>query len=201
MDSGVKQVYNLYGDKLNCIDTNCQGTPYFSPIEKGFYIDSNADVQNPLGAGSTFFHESGHMIDWLLGKDVGIDYITTMERFTDYIQADLDDALEQIMVKDGCTMEEAKQKLSDVLIQDPYNSSCVSDVFGGLTGNQVSGVFGHSTNYWTSRSRDSVGREAFAEITEQIACNTEALAFTKSMLPKTYEAYQNIITATVRGYK
>ena len=43
--------------------------------------------------------------------------------------------------------------------------------------------------------------DRFAEITEQIACNTEALAFTKSMLPKTYEAYQNIITATVRGYK
>ena len=78
-------------------------------------------------------------------------------------------------------------------MNNPIASNCVSDIFGGLSGNKVVGIYGHSANYWAQRPRSAVGKEAFAEITADSASNPQTLAFTKKYMPKTYSAYQRII--------
>ena len=80
----------------------------------------------------------------------------------------------------------------------PYNlyiaSNCVSDVFGGISRNQVSGAWGHSTEYWMNRGQEAVGKEAFAEITADRACNNaNSLAFTQKYLPRTIQAYERAL--------
>lgn len=200
-DTDIKTLYDHYAGRLVCLDSNYSGTSYFSSTEGGFRVDQSADVNNALGAGSTFFHESAHMLDWLIGKENGVESISSLYRLTDAVAADLNDALSSIMYSEGCTYEKAQQLLSAELQSHWDVSFCVSDVFGGLTGNRVSGLLGHAADYWANRDRDSIGREAFAEITQQRVCSPSALAYTQKMLPRTYAVYQNIITNATRYYR
>ena len=201
MSPEIKSVYNAYAKRFVCLDASFNGTSYFSPIEGGFKVDSSSDINNPRGAGSTFFHESGHMIDWLLGKEVGAPYISSYSKLTQAIQNDLDNNLTNIMQKENCDLVTAKHKLSEELMSHPYDSSCVSDVFGGLTDNAVSGFFGHSKEYWKARDKDTVGCEAFAEISAQIVCSPSAFAYTQSLMPTTVRAYMDIIEEAGRYHK
>ena len=197
MDSDIKDVYNGLSAKLQCLDTQHQGTAYFSPDEGGFRFNESADISKGLGAGNTFFHESAHMIDWLAGK--GGTNITQLNNLTDAAQADYNDAISSIMGRENCTMEKAQSILSDELWNNPNESNCVSDIFGGLSGNKVSGAWGHRTEYWATRDRSIIGKEAFAEITADSACNGRNLAFTQKYMPRTCSAYRTIMKSIKGG--
>lgn len=191
MDSDIKDFYNVNASELKCLDSKFPGTAHFSSNECGFKFSETKDVAKGLGTGNTFYHESAHMLDWLSGK-YG-NNLTERFNLTASIQEDYNDAISGIMNKENCTLEQAQNKLSDILWSHPTESNCVSDVFGGLTGNRVSGPWGHSFEYWAQRDRSIIGKEAFAEITADSACNHQNLAFTKQYLPKTYELYKKII--------
>lgn len=191
MDSDIKDFYNVNASELKCLDSKFPGTAHFSSNECGFKFNETKDVAKGLGTGNTFYHESAHMLDWLSGK-YG-NNLTERFNLTASIQEDYNDAISGIMNKENCTLEQAQNKLSDILWSHPTESNCVSDVFGGLTGNRVSGPWGHSFEYWAQRDRSIIGKEAFAEITADSACNHQNLAFTKQYLPKTYELYKKII--------
>ena len=197
LDSDIKDVYNGLSAKLQCLDTQHQGTAYFSPDEGGFRFNESADISKGLGAGNTFFHESAHMIDWLAGK--GGTNITQLNNLTDAAQADYNDAISSIMGRENCTMEKAQSILSDELWNNPNESNCVSDIFGGLSGNKVSGAWGHRTEYWATRDRSIIGKEAFAEITADSACNGRNLAFTQKYMPRTCSAYRAIMKSIKGG--
>ena len=201
MDADIKGLYDRYAGRLVCLDPNYPGTPYFSSAEGGFRVDQSADVNNALGAGSIFFHESAHMLDWLIGMENGVESISSLYRLTDAVAADLNDALTSIMRSENCTYEKAQQLLSAELQTHWDVSFCVSDVFGGLTANRVSGLWGHTADYWANRDWNSIGKEAFAEITQQRVCNPDAMAYTQKMMPRTCEVYQNIIANAARYHK
>ena len=131
------------------------------------------------------------MLDWLSGEN-GRN-LSECNDLTNAIQEDYNDALSNIMKTENCSFEEAQAKLSDELWAHPTDSNCVSDVFGGLSGNKVSGPWGHRSEYWANRERSAVGKEAFAEITADSASNAQSLAFTKKYMPKAYSTYQSMI--------
>ncbi|MFA6887657.1 MAG: hypothetical protein WCQ65_11910, partial [Fermentimonas sp.] len=201
----LKGEYNKYADKLKCNDTayyelDENGVPqdaaYFSPIEGGFKINQHEDLHNPLGAGNTFFHESGHMIDWLKGQESDTGNASYETYMTEAVHEDYFNALQNIMNDNDnpCDRERAQEILSRKLMKEPNASNCVSDVFGGVSFNKVFGVWGHSDEYWRNNSRDIVGKEAFAEITADRACNNERnLDFTRRYMPKTMKAYENAL--------
>ena len=191
MDPELKGLYNDYANDLKCLDTNYPGVANFDRTKGGFVFSETKDVNKGLGAGNTFFHESAHMMDYLTGEN-GKD-LSVANDLTSAIQEDYNDALSNIMKTHNCSLEEAQSKLSDELWAHPVESNCVSDVFGGLSGNKVSGPWGHRADYWAKRPRSTVGSEAFAEITADSASNPQSLAFTKKYMPKTYNAYQNMI--------
>ena len=205
MDTELKGEYNKYADKLKCNDTayyelDENGVPqdaaYFSPIEGGFKINQHEDLHNPLGAGNTFFHESGHMIDWLKGQESDTGNASYETYMTEAVHEDYFNALQNIMNDNDnpCDRERAQEILSRKLMKEPNASNCVSDVFGGVSFNKVFGVWGHSDEYWRNNSRDIVGKEAFAEITADRACNNERnLDFTRRYMPKTMKAYENAL--------
>ncbi|MGM9563429.1 MAG: hypothetical protein ACI3VQ_05065, partial [Faecousia sp.] len=191
MDPELKGLYNDYANDLKCLDTNYPGVANFDRTKGGFVFSETKDVNKGLGAGNTFFHESAHMMDYLTGEN-GKD-LSVANDLTSAIQEDYNDALSNIMKTHNCSFEEAQSKLSDELWAHPVESNCVSDVFGGLSGNKVSGPWGHRADYWAKRPRSTVGSEAFAEITADSASNPQSLEFTKKYMPKTYSAYQNMI--------
>ena len=203
MDMDLKTEYNDYADRLNCLDTSYKeidenGVPqdaaYFSSVEGGFKFSQEDDLNNPLGAGNTFFHESGHMLDWLKGQENGIGQASSYNYMTEAATEDYYDAIQKIQDEKGCGVEQAQKLLSRELMSNPNASNCVSDVFGGITYNKVSGAWGHSTDYWKNRGRDAIGKEAFAEITADRACqNPEHMQFLQRFLPKTLKAYENAL--------
>ena len=203
MDATLKYEYNRYADKLVCLDTSYtevdeKGVPqdaaYFSAAEGGFKFDQEADMNNPLGAGNTFFHESGHMLDWLKGQENGSYNASDYSFMTDAIHEDYYDALDKIQLEKNCDFETAQKLLSDELMSEPIASNCVSDVFGGVSYNKVSGAWGHDTQYWRERSRDAIGKEAFAELIADRACgNIASMDFAKKYLPRTLKAYERAL--------
>ena len=191
MDPELKGLYNDYANDLKCLDTNYPGVAHFSQTEGGFKFSETNDINKGLGAGNTFFHESGHMLDYLSGEKG--QNLSECNDLTKAIQEDYDDALANIMRNENCSYAEAQSKLSDILWNDPTASSCVSDVFGGISGNKVSGPWGHRNEYWARRNRSAIGKEAFAEMTADSASNAQGLAFTQKYMPKAYRTYQNMI--------
>ena len=191
MNPELKGLYNDYANDLKCLDTNYPGIANFDRTKGGFVFSETKDVNKGLGAGNTFFHESAHMMDYLTGES-GNDLSVTND-LTSAIQEDYNDALSNIMKTHNCSLEDAQSKLSDELWAHPVEANCISDVFGGLSENKVSGPWGHTTDYWAKRPRSAVGSEAFAEITADSASNPQSLAFTKKYMPKTYSAYQSMI--------
>ena len=194
MDVELKDMYNQYADQLVCLDANCKGGTYYSPTAGGFCIDQDADLRSMLGPGSQFFHESGHMIDHLKGKDFGFPTVSARNDMTTAIHKDYEAALAKIQDEYECDSEKAKGILSAELLLHPFASACVSDAFGGITENQVCGVCGHSAEYWKNSPRETPGMEAFASITEIIGSqNAKAYEFTKKYLPNTLTEYNAIV--------
>ena len=175
---------------------NCElsNKAYFSPAAGGFTFNPELDNPHPIGAGYTFFHESGHMIDWLKGHDADEAYASHIAEMTDSIQEDYEYNIERIMYEHGCSKDMANLYLSRELLSAGHTSHCVSDVFGGISFGAVQGSYAHSNLYWLQRDRNAIGREAFAEITGDMACgNTEMLEFTRKYMPRTMEAYSRAI--------
>jgi len=202
MDPDLKAEYNEYADRLVCLDSNYyevneygveNDVSFFSPSEGGFKFNQELDERNPLGAGNTFFHESAHMIDWLKGHDMNTLSASEAGKMTDAAIQDYSDAIARVQSENGCSIEEAESIISDDLMSDALASNTVSDVFGGLTYNRVTGWYTHGKDYWYERPREAVGMEAFAEITADRACGKEHLKFTSKYLPHTMEAYENVL--------
>ena len=208
MDSDLKAEYNEYADRLVCLDSNyyevneygvANDASYFSPSEGGFKFNQELDERNPLGSGNTFFHESAHMIDWLKSQDMNTLSASEAGEMTDAAIQDYSDAIARVQSENECSIEEAEQIISDDLMKDGFASNTVSDVFGGLTYNRVSGWYTHENDYWYERPRKAVGMEAFAEITADRACGREHLEFTSKYLPHTMAAYDRALK--MRGEK
>ena len=78
-ESGVKDVFYKYGDKLKVKpDVKGKGA-YFSPIDRSVhmnpeYVASGDNIARPY---QTAFHEFGHNIDFLSGHDNGGKYISS----------------------------------------------------------------------------------------------------------------------------
>lgn len=202
MDSVMKAEYNEYADRLVCLDSdyyivdkygNVRDAAYFDSSEGGFKFNQELDMNNPLGAGNTFFHESAHMIDWLKGADAEGVNASAVNEMAYAAMQDYSDAIARIQNENGCSIEEAEAVINDELMNNPVESNTVSDIFGGITYNRVSGWYTHDNDYWYNRTRDAVGREAFAEITADRICNSQNLEFTKKYLPRTMEAYEKAL--------
>lgn len=201
MDSDLKQVFNKYAKKMKCLDVNCldeEGRPhaFFSPKDGGIRFHQTYDSDNPLGPGNTFFHESGHALDKLLGAENGSSETASYKNYmTEAAHEDYYDAIDKIMREEKCDEAKAQELLTTELKNNPITSNVVSDIFGGISYNKVHGRWTHDTEkYWKIVPRDVIGREAFAEITAEIACkNEETLKFTQKYLPRTMQRYREIL--------
>lgn len=198
MPPELKDMYNRYADRLTCLDAAYAGKdgPHFSPSEGGFKLNQEADMKGSkgLGAGNDFFHESGHMIDWLKGQETGGGMESRKSPMVESVRQDLQSALADIQKEYSCSEEEAKAVLSNRLREYPTESNCVSDVFGALTGNEVRGRYLHDNGYWRVPPELQAASEAFAEITADLACgNQGAVEFMQTYMPKTWEAYQELV--------
>ena len=116
------------------------------------------DIENPRGAGVTWFHEHGHLIDAFTGN-----ISTSAQTFLDALKADYSAYLRQYKESHGLRyIDDVRAGVSRELCGP--EKSAVSDLYGGLSGNKCVGDYGHwGKDYW---KRVSPAVEAFAHMYE-----------------------------------
>lgn len=194
LDIHIKRLYCQFANKLVCLDANLPSseTAYFCSFEGGFKFNQFNDMDENLGVCNTYFHESAHMIDYLMGNQ--IDNASSQAYMSEAIHQDLQNAIKEMRYAMNCDEPTAQTILTSILKRNMYDSNVVSDVFDGASRGKVHGRFRHSKDYWILRPADALGKEAFAEILADIACqSTSHIEFTKRYLPNTMLKFNKLM--------
>ena len=194
LNVSIKLVYRKFAKRLVCLDSNLPApeTAYFCSFEGGFKFNQFDDMNENLGVCNTYFHESAHMIDYLMGDQ--IENASSQAYMSEAIHQDLQNAIKEMRYAMNCDESTAQAALTAILKKNMYDSNVVSDVFDGASRGKVYGRFRHSRDYWILRPADAMGKEAFAEILADIACQqTSHIEFTKKYLPNTVKQFYKIM--------
>ena len=135
-----------------------EGTAHFNTKTKKISMHYKADMRNIRGAGTTWYHEHGHLIDDSLGM------VSRDEHFKELLEQDTF----QYRIKYGKehnlkTYDKVDRAISNDL-QDIRRHSAVSDLLDGLTKGNIKGCAGHSIDYWDNQ--ENIASEAFAHMFE-----------------------------------
>lgn len=138
--------------------------PYYSPGMKAIYFSVKATSNDTRGAYGTIFHEWGHLIDGQLKNGV----VMTDEIKKDFykvLKKDLDNRLQYHMDTAKVSKKIAGNRIWRELVDAGDGIAGVSDIYGGLTKNKITGNWGHKKDYWTRRDEKAeVCSEAWADI-------------------------------------
>lgn len=125
---------------------------------KKIFMHYGADLNNERGKCATWFHEHGHMIDNMAGdvsnnsdfrKLLDADYLNYMKKYGKEHNLKTFDKVQNAISNDLSTMRK---------------HSAVSDLLGGISKGNISGIAGHRADYWKDDSM--ICAEAFAHMYE-----------------------------------
>lgn len=141
------------------IDTSLfEGTAHFDTKTKKISMHYKADMHNLRGAGTTWYHEHGHLIDDSLGmasRDEHFKELLEQDTFQYRITYGKEHNLK--------TYDKVDRAISNDL-QDIRRHSAVSDLLDGLTKGNIKGCAGHSIDYWDNQ--ENITAEAIAHMFE-----------------------------------
>lgn len=152
-----KKAFIKYVPSDSVADFAHAGTDHFSPLQKKVNMNFQKDLTNARGAGTTFFHEHGHYIDFTAtpGRRLSHD-----PDFAKALKADFNSRVKSIQKQHGCLKDEAYRRLAGEI--STHETHAVSDLCGGLSKNKARGWYGHKTAYWDNPL--AVPQEAFAHM-------------------------------------
>ncbi len=152
-------------------------------------MNYGVDLKNNRGAGVTWFHEHGHLIDDMAGS------ISDSEEFLKLLS---EDALNYRKVYGKRhhlnTFDKVDHAISHEL-SDVKRHSGVSDILQGVTHGNISGISGHALEYWTN-SKNITG-EAFAHMYEA-QFDTVRYEEMKKYFPKSLKYFERLLKEAVR---
>lgn len=155
----AQTVFNKYVPADSVAETDYIGTPYYDARVNGdhrIHMNYAADMMNSRGNGVTFFHEHGHLIDQAAGT------MSHDNEFFNLLNYDVAQYRKAYGKAHGLkTYDEVDAAISKSL-SSMRKHSAVSDLFGGLTMGNITGVAGHSPEYW--KDEDAITAEAFAHM-------------------------------------
>lgn len=157
-NKAVKHLFAKYAGGETIDVSMYEGTAHFNTKTKKISMHYKADMSNIRGAGTTWYHEHGHLIDDSLGM------VSRDEHFKELLEQDTF----QYRIKYGKehnlkTYDKVDRAISNDL-QDIRRHSAVSDLLDGLTKGNIKGCAGHSIDYWDNQ--ENIASEAFAHMFE-----------------------------------
>lgn len=175
----------------------------------------NSDGKLTYRAGSTFFHEFGHMMDKKANKRGGWSYrsdefqgsngqtlgVTAYNEVQEHVKRFKQETGEKYI-------RNARERLGHKfagIVRDTKNAAdiaTVTDLFGGATKNAVRGIgtMGHSKGYWSRDLYENIGAEAFAEMYSATTRNAiEELDYIQEYLPETFKIFQELLDDIIKG--
>ncbi len=154
----AKRVFSKYAAGNTIANSGHEGVAMYDTEKKKIFMHFGADLINSRGAGATWFHEHGHLIDDMAGV------VSKNNNFKDLLQQDAVHYIRQFAKTKGIKDAEQVYKLLGEGLQDMRKHSAVSDLFSGLTNDSVKGCAKHSNDYW--EEPDNITSEAFAHMFE-----------------------------------
>lgn len=217
-DDTVKSVWNKYQTKFKASDPNYSGSrAFYSPRTGDVTLNitkvANGDsFSNPY---QTFFHEYGHMTDYLASADNGGHKFAALTEIFGGVDADgkivqaaygaggllgntakkeLKTLLAAAKKKNGVTRKPEAAKFLIEEIKAKYSLAARADVSDMLEGAGIGVAYplgvGHGTAYWKNRDN---GKEIFAEMLAAEIAGPESLACMKEYFPETYKVFRQML--------
>ena len=166
-------------------------TAFFSSQTQKVKMNFADDLTNVRGAGTTFFHEHGHYIDFMACAGTGWTSLQT-PAFGDALRADFDAYIKGIMKQQKITKTAAYSVIAQEVQGDLYNA--ISDLMGGLSRNKARGNWGHATKYWTYTGM--LEKEAFAHMFEA-QFSPDKYALMQKYFPSALTEFENLLNGVI----
>lgn len=198
---GERKFWATHGEKIK--GTLHGGSGYYSPGTKTVHLDiSRTDERSKrVGFEKTdvrlFFHETGHLFDYNIMGD-GSTVRSHLPDLRKKMRADVLECINGIFSKNDLPttnrlsgfardqMMAVRQDLRD----DAHLKNAVSDLFGGISGKQSQGGYGHAKSYWKG---DALETEAIAHMFEAKFMKGERLEVFKKYFPRSYDYFAEFI--------
>lgn len=166
-------------------------TAFFSSQTQKVKMNFADDLTNVRGAGTTFFHEHGHYIDFRACAGTGWTSIQT-PAFGDALRADFNAYIKGIMKQQKITKTAAYSVIAQEVQGDLYNA--ISDLMGGLSRNKARGNWGHATKYWTYTGM--LEKEAFAHMFEA-QFSPDKYALMQKYFPSALTEFESLLNGVI----
>lgn len=156
----AQAVFERYVQPGSVADGAFSGTPHFDSRIQKVKMNFAADMKDPRGPATTFFHEHGHFVDFTSCAGSGYTSLQTPD-FGDALKKDFEAYVKATMKANGTRKKtDAYTIIARELMDADHNA--ISDLFGGLSRNKARGNYGHATRYWTYYGM--LEKEAFAHM-------------------------------------
>lgn len=189
-EPNVKKVFDHYAQNLMIRDSNYppDEIAHYAPrgLEshpRGVYYNAAADMNNPRGAGATYFHELAHMID-----HASMNYQGNLSNTAEFGNALVEDGQRILSLYNSLSPERQANFLSRIR-QDSAHS--FSDLIDATTGGQLHGRYGHSSQYWTYPG--NLQAEAFAHFFEASMGDGDKMVLLANFFPTAFGIFSSMI--------
>ncbi len=142
-------------------DSAYSATAFFSSSTQKVKMNYDKDLTNKRGAGTTFFHEHGHLIDYMSCEEKGYTSLKT-PKFGELLRSDFNNYVNSVMKTNDIDQQTAYSVISKEI--RGHSTHSVSDLFGGLSENKCLGNYKHDDSYWIRKG--AIEKEAFAHMYE-----------------------------------
>lgn len=191
--SEAKKAFNKLVPSDSVADAAFNGTAHFNPTTQKINMNFAADLANKRGAGTTFFHEHGHYIDFMAAGASNMEYLSTnSQTFGATLQSDFKDYVKVYKKLHNMKAADAYSAISFELIGHEKHS--LSDLIDGISKGKCSGMYGHKRSYWSTPG--ALEREAFAYMFEA-SFNSDKYALMKQYFPNALAEFEQMLKGVI----
>lgn len=189
----AQKAFNKYVPSDSVADAAFTGTAHFDRTIKKVNMNFAADLQNKRGAGTTFFHEHGHYIDFMAAGSTNAAYLSiNNQTFGALLQSDFKDYVNAYKKQHNLKAADAYRSISLDLLGHEKHS--LSDLMDGISKGKCSGMYGHKRAYWTYAG--ALEKEAFAHMYEAMFDN-DKYALMKQYFPKALAEFESMLKGVI----
>lgn len=197
-EPAVKKVFDAFASNLMIRDSNYPASEvaHYNPNgtkehPRGVYFNANTDMNDPRGAGNTYFHELAHMID-----HAATEYEGNLSNSPEFAAALTQDGQQILRLYNNLSPDRQAGFLQRV---SQHSAHSLSDLLDATTGGQLHGRYGHSRTYWTRSG--NLQAEAFAHFFEASMGNYDKMSMLANFFPTAFGIFSTMIESIqLTGY-
>lgn len=189
----AQKVFNKYVPSDSVANSAHNGTAHFTPVSKKVNMNFANDLQNKRGAGTTFFHEHGHYIDFMAAGSANYEYMSVNDKtFGALLLSDFKDYVKAYKKQHNMNAADAYAAISQELIGHEKHS--LSDLIDGISKGKCSGMYGHQRSYW--KNPGALEKEAFAHMFEA-SFDSGKYALMKQYFPNALAVFEQMLKGMI----